>query len=355
MKNEKIVYAQIRAQYEALFDMFDKVGIPPETRWRSLVLYLRNMKDYPHLSDAQKATVQELLTETIEKRDFSTERLTVILEGYRMAIVHPYLQKVEVLLSEATGLVSSFQRILQSRTGDIFELENEAVNIITGETSASDPVEKLRSAFSKVRTLLENDLNSLERLATEDGLTAIPNRRAYDAFMHKAIERWQTEGRPLSLALFDIDHFKRFNDEHGHRIGDQALIVVAKHIAAAARKINTNNDVIAARYGGEEFVLAISGPDATSIGTYVEKCRSAVRSFNFLIRDSSGNVVETGLHLTMSAGVAYMWKGWTGALLENLVDGADKALYFSKESGRDKGALFTPGDKFEFTLLTSNP
>ena len=352
MKSAKILYAQVRAQYESLFDMFDKVGIPPDPRWRSLVLYLRNVKDYPHLSDTQKVQVQELLTETFEKRDFTDARLRVILDRYRLAVMEPCQQKVNVLLKEVTELVSSFQRTLHARCGDLTTLEEEAVSIVTSEASITDSIDKLRDAFGKVKMLMENDLDSLERLATEDGLTSIANRRAFDSFMQKAIEQWRQDARPLSLALFDIDYFKRFNDEHGHRIGDQALIVVAKHIAAIAKAIDLEkNTVIAARYGGEEFALAISGPDAPDLVKHVEKCRSAIRKFNFLIRDSDGNIVETGLHLTMSAGVAGMWKGWSGALLENLIDGADKALYFAKESGRDKGALFVPGDKFEFSLL----
>ena len=351
MKSNRLLYEQSRAQYQALFDMFDKVGVPPDTHWRSFILYLRSIKKYSHLSDAQKAEIQDLLRESLEKRDFTDASLMAILDRYRQAIVRPYQDKVEDLLREVKDLIASFQRTLQSRSGDITALEDEAVSIITDENNTGDSIEHLRSAFGKFKTLLEHDINSLECLANHDALTGIANRRAFDAFIAKVLEQWQNESRPLCLALFDIDHFKRFNDEHGHRIGDQVLVVVAKHIASMTKMVGAGNEALAARYGGEEFVFLISGPDAPKLCEYVERCRAAIRKFNFLIRDARGNVVESGLHITMSAGVSMMWSGWVSSLQENLLDGADKALYFAKESGRDKGVLFEPGEQFGFTLL----
>ena len=159
---------------------------------------------------------------------------------------------------------------------------------------------------------------------------------------------------PPGAALFDIDHFKKFNDEHGHRIGDQVLAVVANHLKKGIEHFAKDNGVLAARYGGEEFALAVSGPDAQQLIQAADKCRKVIKKFNFLIRDAEGNVVESGLHITVSAGVASAWQGWHGAHLANLIDNADKAMYFAKQSGRDRTVLFQADKEDAFALITES-
>ncbi|CAK7032579.1 MAG: hypothetical protein DELT_00422 [Desulfovibrio sp.] len=341
--------------YLNLFEMFDRAGIPHDSRWRSLLLYLREIKDYTHLSDAQKANVQGLLTSALEEQNFTDERLNKILKDYQEIVVKPYKVKVDALVREAADVIGGFQRILTTRCGDLSSLEEESVSIISSDGLDSiESINKLRNAFSKVKTRLEEDIRNLEQLATRDGITNIANRRGFDLFMDNAIRKWLSEKRPLCLALLDIDHFKRFNDEHGHRIGDQVLAVVGAHLKKVLREFEEGNNVLAARYGGEEFALVISGQDADKLAAATEKCRNLIKNFNFLIRDADGNVVESGLHITVSAGVATLWENWQNAHLENLIDSADKALYFAKQSGRDKAFAFCPGSEQGFSLLTVN-
>ena len=340
-------------EYLNLFSMFDRVGVPQDSRWRSLLLYLREIKDYNHLSDAQKASVQAILTGTLETNDYSDDKLNNILKEYHGIVVKPYKIKVDALVREASDVINGFQRILTARCGDINSLEEESISIVSSEGSDSlDSIAQLRMAFSKVKTLLEEDIRNLEQMATLDGITNIANRRGFDLFMDSVIQKWVSERRPVSLALLDIDHFKRFNDEHGHRIGDQVLAVVAAHLKKILRAFGSENNVIAARYGGEEFALVVSGPDSDKLVSATEKCRQLIKKFNFLIRDADGNVVESGLHITVSAGVASLWERCQGAYLENLIDSADKALYFAKQSGRDKAFEFKPDDEQGFVLIT---
>lgn len=340
--------------YQNIFRMLDKVGVPDSTAWRSLILYFRELKDYPHLSDTQKAQVQSLLASALEVKDYSPKRLDEILTEYMNILVDNHKTKIDLMLQEASGIITKFQGLLNTRYGNIEELENLTIKTVETEEDEAALIEKLHSAFEGVKQLLEKDIQSLENLATHDALTNIPNRRAFDNFIQRAIDDWKNNGKKLSLALFDIDFFKKFNDSHGHRIGDQVLQLVARYINQQVQPLlDAGSNAIAARYGGEEFALAISGEHCESLPEIVEKTRTAIKNFNFLIRDTNGDIVENGLRITVSAGIAPCWDGWRGAFVENLIDGADKALYYAKNQGRDKAAVFRPDKPGEFTIVPS--
>lgn len=338
--------------YQNIFKMLDKAGVPDSTTWRSLILYFRELKDYSHMSDSQKAEIQSLLSKTLEGKDYSEKGLHAVLAEYQNIIIGPHKKRVDELLREASVVIGNFQNLLTARYGNLEDLEELTISSVETLSDESALVERLRGAFEGVKSLLENDIRSLENLATLDSLTNIPNRRAFDDFMVNAVGDWQHKGREISVALFDIDFFKRFNDQHGHRIGDQVLQLVAKYIARQVQPLlERGNIAIAARYGGEEFVLAVSGPSCDQLPEIVEGIRTAISNFNFLIRDTNGNVVENGLRITVSAGISRCWDGWKGAFAENLIDGADKALYYAKSQGRDKAALFSPEHPDDFQIV----
>ncbi len=217
--------------------MFDKAGVPPEPRWRSLLLFFREIKDNNQLSDAQKIAIQLLPANILEKKDYSEKRLHAVLKEYHTILVKPYKTQVDSLVREAASVMSDFQKILSTRFGDIASLEEETVTIVAAAEASSDSIAKLRQAFSREINLLEDDIRNLEDLTTLDGMTKIINWRGFDQFMNAAIGKWIKEARPLALALFDIDHFKHFNDEYGHRIGDQVLTVVGTHLKKSAFRV----------------------------------------------------------------------------------------------------------------------
>ncbi|SBV94368.1 putative Diguanylate cyclase [uncultured delta proteobacterium] len=353
MKHSFTAAVDCRDTYLTLFEMFDRAGVPPESNWRSMLLFFREVKDYHDLTDAQKIAIQVLLAGILEKKDYSEERLSAVLKEYHEILIKPYRGQVDSLVREASSAVASFQKMLSSRYGDINNLEEESVSIVSGSGDCDDSIMKLRKAFSRVKDLLEDDIRNLEDIAVLDGVTKITNRRGFDQFMARAIDKWLSESRPLSLALLDIDHFKRFNDEHGHRIGDQVLAVVGSHLKKAVQEFSDRNDVLAARYGGEEFALVVSGPDAGLLPAVTKKCCDLIKKFNFLIRDANGNVMESGLHITLSAGVTAASKRWKGAYLENLVDNADRAMYHAKNSGRDASVEFRPDEEKAFVPIVA--
>lgn len=317
-------------------------------------MFFREIKEDNHLSDAQKIAMQSLMASVLEGRDYSYERFDVVLKEFHSIMVKPLKSQVDSLVLEATGVISEFQKMLSARYGDIVDLEEESITILASNEDGTDSIGQLRMAFSRVKNLLEDDLRHLEDLITVDGLTQLTNRRGFDIFMKVVVDKWLSESRPLALALLDIDHFKRFNDEHGHRIGDQVLSVVGTHLKQALKDFDSSNNVMAARYGGEEFALVVSGPDAERLGAATHKCCSMVKKFNFLIRDADGNVVESGLHITLSAGVTAARPEWRGAYVENLIDNADRALYHAKKAGRDKIFEFRPQEENAFVPIKSN-
>jgi diguanylate cyclase (GGDEF)-like protein len=127
---------------------------------------------------------------------------------------------------------------------------------------------------------------------------------------------------------------------------------VARQLTKAYDCFSSSNDVLVARYGGEEFVLAVSGPETSVLPQVAETIRVDIKKFNLLIRDADGNVVENGLHITVSAGVATMWPGWAGSYLDNIVDCADKALYHAKRNGRDKAVEFCHDARKIFSVIS---
>ena len=163
-----------------------------------------------------------------------------------------------------------------------------------------------------------------EHLSLTDTLTGIPNRRHFDQALAEEVARADRHGEPLSLLLADIDHFKPYNDTHGHQAGDEALRTVANALGRSAR----STDVVA-RYGGEEFAILLPNTDATGARAAAEKVRRAV--------------VATGLRLTISVGGAVRptpdRAGPADPTAARLIAAADAALYGAKRAGRDRAVI----------------
>lgn len=168
-------------------------------------------------------------------------------------------------------------------------------------------------------------LGELRRLATRDALTGLLNRRAFDALLAEETERAMRLGRPLSLIIFDLDHFKSVNDTHGHPAGDAVLAAVAHTLEAGVRVIDR-----VARIGGEEFAALLMETDGA--GGLETACR-LVGAMRGLSVETAGVVLKP----TVSAGVAALpVHANTG---EGLLAAADRALYEAKRGGRDRAVL----------------
>lgn len=176
----------------------------------------------------------------------------------------------------------------------------------------------------RVRSALKQAslLKMLAERAHIDGLTGLYNRQAFDENWAKCISSNNRHGTPLSLALFDLDHFKSLNDTFGHPAGDNALRVFARTMARECRASD-----IACRYGGEEFALIMPETTPDEAKVVCERIGTHLRAIHW------PNHPERTV--TVSVGVA--GAGTVGGLaLQPWIEAADKALYASKTGGRDR-------------------
>ncbi len=178
------------------------------------------------------------------------------------------------------------------------------------------------SALSKAWMYME-----MEKQATVDGLTQIANHRKFQDTVNIEMERCRRYQVPLTLLLLDIDHFKQFNDTYGHPVGDLVLQMVAKALEASIRTTD-----FCARYGGEEFVVLLTQTDEQQAPLLAERIRQAVEALE--IRND-----DKVLSVTVSIGAAvYPHDAETK---QELIDNADKAMYRSKENGRNQVTFFS--------------
>lgn len=161
----------------------------------------------------------------------------------------------------------------------------------------------------------------LHRLATTDALTGLPNRRQLLAALDVEKHRAERSGRPLALALLDVDRFKSVNDTHGHAAGDEVLRAVAEEL----RKVTRAGDVLG-RYGGEEFAILMPETSTAQAQRACERLREAVAGRNIHYPDGSIG------RMTISTGVALLGSGEPS---EQLISRADTALYTAKSDGRN--------------------
>jgi diguanylate cyclase len=167
--------------------------------------------------------------------------------------------------------------------------------------------------------VLRAQADRLASLADRDELTGLLNRRAWNAAVPAALDRARRSGEPVTLAILDLDHFKRFNDEHGHQAGDRLLQRTSAAWGAALRRAD-----LLARYGGEEFVVLLPGLGVESAVDLLDRLR-----------------VVTPMGSTFSAGVAE-WEPAETA--DELLARADEALYRAKAAGRNCTVMGTPID-----------
>lgn len=184
-------------------------------------------------------------------------------------------------------------------------------------TRLAGQLTSLHERLRAQRNQLEAALQQVKALAVRDELTQLPNRRN----MHELLQKVSDRSAQASVAMIDIDHFKRINDQHGHAMGDEVLRRFAEVGASALR----GSDHLA-RWGGEEFLLLMPDTDPAA-------ARAALQRLRGLVAQAPMGPAQAPLHVTFSAGLAQLAPGES---VEQCIARADRAMYRAKQSGRDR-------------------
>ncbi|GLQ07130.1 GGDEF domain-containing protein [Sneathiella chinensis] len=205
-------------------------------------------------------------------------------------------------------------------THSIQKVINETRQVSSRSASLN---QQLLHASTEIETLKKR-LEAVEKEALTDTLTGLANRKLFDRTLSEAANRAKASRKKLCLVMSDIDHFKTFNDTHGHVFGDQVLKLVASTI-----KSGLSANALPARYGGEEFSIILPDTDIATAESVADALRASVSSKKLVKRNTGDDVGR----ITMSFGVAEF--NYTEDL-SDLVGRADKALYMAKKTGRNK-------------------
>jgi len=188
-----------------------------------------------------------------------------------------------------------------------------------------DQIALREARLAEANKELSHANSSLEELTRADPLTGLANRRGFDEALTAAWAWGQAQDMPVAMLMVDLDHFKRFNDRYGHPAGDACLQMVASALSGLQQRATD----LPARLGGEEFAVLLPGTDTWGAAMVAERLLAAIRAAAMEHKDNPTGIV------TLSIGVAAMVPQ-PGLPMEELVAGADAALYAAKRAGRNR-------------------
>ena len=344
----------IWAENDNFCNVLAQATIPLDSKWPLLILYLRGIRDIKSLSEVQKTRMQELLLSILREKDFSQTRYDEMQTAVLSIITLSYQERVNQFVRETAQLAKDMNNMFGKHQREVATIVD---NVDTELAKGSDPallLAGIRDVLKDVVAKMEQDADTLVSLSHKDSLTGFANRRFFDTFLDECVERWKTRREPVSLIMFDIDHFKKFNDTYGHLVGDQVLRTLAipvQNVLAPLKGDSSN--ILVARYGGEEFCILLSGRLSERSVQIGENLRKAIQNTALLLRDINGKVIASGLNVTVSVGIADINPEWEAAFQANLVDCADKALYCAKSGGRNRTVHYTPNAPEVYSLIAA--
>jgi diguanylate cyclase len=328
---------QARGFADAALASMARLDVPP-TPNNYLIWYSHCSGCYPELSrrlhhlERQGEPFTEARLAELHERFFGTGRQVRLLDETCQRIEATMIHLLEQVgdVSRDAGSygdkLESFSSKLD-RPKPVQELRR-LVSEILGETRAMQSrAEQLEAQLAESSEHIDGlrvDLATAQREANTDSLTGIANRKYFDHELRLATEDALANGQSLCLLMADIDHFKEFNDDHGHQVGDQVLRLVAQVLTQSVKGRD-----LAARYGGEEFAVVLPQTDLEGARKLAEQIRGTVAGNRIRLK-SSGQYLGA---ITLSVGCAQYRPR---EALSELIQRADDALYRAKRQGRNR-------------------
>jgi diguanylate cyclase len=327
---------------EAAMAAMARLGVAPVPA-NFMIWYSHCSSRHPELSEALHNLESggarfsaSVCTELYERFFGPTSQATLINgTGARIeAAMARLLEELDAMSADAGaygGKLRDFSQNLQS--GDGAPPLRGLVARILGETremlARTQHLESELDRSAKQMMAMRDDVANARREANTDSLTGIANRRRFEDELRRAAEQAELRREPMSLLIADIDHFKAFNDAHGHQLGDQVLKEVA-HVLTRSIK---GRD-LAARYGGEEFAVILPQTGLEGTRALAEQIRRTMAGQRVRIKATGRDLGR----ITLSIGCAqHHWGEPPAELLRR----ADAALYRAKQRGRNRVAVAT--------------
>jgi diguanylate cyclase len=238
--------------------------------------------------------------------------------------VSEQMEELQLSSSNATKL-EPLKGIINSRLENIAKeiqehTQKEAIQRQKTQQQLDDLVDKIKNMESESCDL-KSKLKIANNQALRDALTGLPNRNAYNERLETELARWKRYHSPLSLIIWDIDHFKNINDSYGHKAGDKVLLLIAKQLSEHSRA----TDFIS-RFGGEEFTMLLPNTNGQSALILANQLRQTIEKTGF-------NASGVSVAITISCGITEFSLNDTD---ETAFERADQALYQAKEQGRNR-------------------
>lgn len=254
-----------------------------------------------------------------------TARFNLKTEQVRELVDDVAKETIEILKTFEidSGDIRPFSQMLQEANEQLGQLNLSYEQLVLELKEAKEKAERLAGDLREANS-------RLKELVFRDGLTGLYNHRYFQETLEKALLHSQRYHTFFSLVMFDIDFFKKVNDLYGHPIGDLVLINIAGTAAAAVR----TSDIVA-RYGGEEFAVILPETDQSGLKVFAERLR---RSIEKMATETEGKKIN----VTISLGGVTFIPGMVKITKKILIDTADKALYASKENGRNRITVLDP-------------
>ena len=306
----------------------------------------RNYEIWYVYATGYNASLNKIINETLARNGKLTEAdLEQIYDTYLSHIkttdridkvgarVIGEIDDVMMLLTDALSMSSSYdasldgasRKLSAANTREQVQAIVESLVKSTREMRDTNKVLEERLLLSKSEiSNLQQSLEAIRAESLTDPLTGLGNRKYFDRMIEQAVQSALTQNEPLSLLMFDIDHFKSFNDSYGHLTGDQVLRLVAMSL-----KQTIKGQDITARYGGEEFAVVLPSTGLRQALTVADHIRRAVMAKE-LKKKSTGEILG---RVTISVGVSMLKQGDD---TDSLIERADACLYAAKRNGRNR-------------------
>lgn len=290
----------------------------PESSTSAKILkYSNQLADIYNLNEvAEKARI--LQNELVENFEFTVDQACRLLDE---AAINSKEMLLNFELEE--GQIRPYSAMLQEANAALGQLHLSNEQMLLEMTDAKQKAERLAAELQ--------DANArLKELVYRDGLTGLYNHRFFQESLENELARAKRYQTSVSLIMFDVDHFKKVNDSHGHPAGDLVLMNISRAVSSAVRP----SDIVA-RYGGEEFAVILPETSAAGAKVFAARLRRCVEGIATLVE---GQLI----YVTISAGTT-TFSNSSGQVSKNiLIETADRCLYAAKQSGRNQVIALDP-------------